>query len=66
METIAIIADAIGIFASKILVHELRHFIAAKLVGIKVITVSVVYGKRHWKKKIGEITSCISSVSLGG
>ncbi len=66
IESLLIVATSIFIFGSIILVHEFGHFIAAKLVGIKVITFSVGFGRRLWQKKIGETTFCLSVIPLGG
>jgi len=66
MDSPIIIGTATLLFAAIILIHELGHFVAAKLVGIKVITFSVGFGKRLWSKKIGETTFCIAAIPLGG
>jgi regulator of sigma E protease len=66
IESLLIIATSVVTLGAIILVHELGHFIAAKLVGIKVITFSVGFGRRLWQKKIGETTFCLSMIPLGG
>lgn len=57
---------AILALAILILVHELGHFIAAKLCGIYVETFSIGFGKVLWSYKKGETTYCISAIPLGG
>ncbi len=49
-----------------IFVHELGHFITAKLVGIRVERFSLGYPPRMIGKKIGETDYCISWLPLGG
>jgi len=46
--------------------HELGHFLAAKLSGIRVDRFSVGYPPRLFGKKIGETDYCVSLVPLGG
>lgn len=54
------------IFGIIILVHESGHFVAARLVGIKVVTFSLGLGPRIVQKKIGETVFCLSLVPFGG
>lgn len=49
-----------------ILVHELGHFLLAKLVGIRVERFSIGFPPRLIGKKIGDTDYCISAVPLGG
>jgi len=49
-----------------ILVHELGHFVFAKLFGVSVETFSIGFGKKLWKKKWGETTYAISIFPFGG
>ncbi|MBN1349925.1 RIP metalloprotease RseP [candidate division KSB1 bacterium] len=49
-----------------IFVHELGHFILAKLTGIRVERFSLGYPPRMIGKQIGETDYCISWVPLGG
>ncbi len=49
-----------------IFVHELGHFLIAKLVGIRVERFSLGYPPRMIGKKIGDTDYCISWVPLGG
>jgi len=49
-----------------IFVHELGHFLAAKLSGIRVERFSIGYPPRLFGKKIGETDYCISLTPLGG
>ena len=49
-----------------VLVHELGHFIAAKLSGIRVERFSIGFPPRLFGKKIGETDYCVSALPLGG
>ncbi len=49
-----------------ILVHEAGHFLAARLVGIKVREFSIGMGKEIICKKIGETLYCVRWIPIGG
>jgi regulator of sigma E protease len=49
-----------------IFVHELGHFIAAKLMGVRVVTFSLGFGPRIIGRKIGDTDYRISALPLGG
>ena len=49
-----------------VLVHELGHFLLAKLVGIRVERFSIGFPPRLFGKKFGDTDYCISAVPLGG
>jgi regulator of sigma E protease len=49
-----------------VLVHEFGHFIAAKLLGVRVEQFSIGFPPRLFGVKIGETDYCISAVPLGG
>ncbi len=57
---------AILVFALLILVHELGHFLTAKLFKIKVNEFSVFMGPAIWKKQKGETLYAVRSIPLGG
>ncbi|WP_200764044.1 RIP metalloprotease RseP [Nitrosophilus alvini] len=46
--------------------HELGHFLAARLFGVKVERFSIGFGKVIAKKQIGETEWALSSIPLGG
>lgn len=60
------ILTTFGIFSILILIHELGHFLIAKLSGIGVETFSLGFGLKLFRKKIGETEYCISLIPLGG
>jgi regulator of sigma E protease len=49
-----------------IFVHELGHFLAARRVGVRVLTFSLGFGPKILKIKRGDTEYCISAVPLGG
>ncbi|MFQ5637333.1 MAG: RIP metalloprotease RseP [bacterium] len=49
-----------------IFVHELGHFLTAKLVGIRVERFSIGFPPRMFGKKIGDTDYCVSWLPLGG
>ena len=49
-----------------IFVHELGHFLFAKLVGIRVERFSIGYPPRLFGKKIGDTDYCVSATPFGG
>lgn len=49
-----------------VLVHEFGHYIAARLVGVRVETFSFGFGKRLFGKKVGDTDFRFSLIPLGG
>jgi regulator of sigma E protease len=49
-----------------IFVHELGHFLAARLHGVRVLTFSLGFGPKILKVTRGDTEYCISAVPLGG
>ena len=49
-----------------IFVHELGHFLFAKLVGVKVLKFSLGFGPKLAGKTFGETEYCLSALPLGG
>jgi len=49
-----------------VFVHELGHFLAARRVGIRVLTFSLGFGKKLASFKRGDTEYCISVLPLGG
>lgn len=64
--TILTIFFAILLFSLLIFVHELGHFVAAKLSGVQVNEFSLFMGPAIFKKKVGETTYSIRCIPLGG
>ena len=57
---------AILLFSLLIFVHELGHFVAAKLSGVQVNEFSMFMGPALWSKQIGETLYSIRLVPIGG
>ncbi len=49
-----------------IAVHELGHFVAAKLVDVKVLKISIGFGPSLWSRRIGGTEVSLSCIPLGG
>lgn len=64
--TIFSIIFAILLFSLLIFVHELGHFIAAKLSGVRVNEFSIFMGPVIFKKKKGETLYSIRCIPIGG
>ena len=61
--SIIVVVVVLGVM---ILVHELGHFIAAKLFGVRVLTFSIGFGKRLFGFKRGATDYRVSILPLGG
>ena len=57
---------AILLFSVLIFVHELGHFVAAKLSGVQVNEFSLFMGPAIWKKQVGETLYAIRTIPIGG
>ena len=57
---------AILLFSVLIFVHELGHFVAAKLSGVQVNEISMFMGPALWKKQVGETLYAIRLIPIGG
>ncbi len=60
------LAATIVLLGVLIFIHELGHFLAAKLSGIRVERFSLGFPPRAFGKKIGDTDYCISWIPLGG
>jgi regulator of sigma E protease len=49
-----------------IFVHELGHFLAARRLGVRVLTFSLGFGPKILKTQRGDTEYCISAIPLGG
>ena len=57
---------AILLFSVLIFVHELGHFVTAKLSGVQVNEFSMFMGPAIWKKQVGETLYAIRCIPIGG
>lgn len=60
------IISAVVVFGLLVFVHELGHFLFAKLFKVYVEKFSVGFGPSLFSKKIGETVYCVSAIPLGG
>lgn len=60
------IVFAILLFSFLIFIHELGHFVAAKLSGVQVNEFALFMGPAIWKKQIGETLYAIRTIPVGG
>ena len=63
MTTILAFLFVLGVL---VFIHELGHFLAARRLGIRVLTFSLGFGPKLLKVKRGDTEYCISAVPLGG
>src|ERR1700749_728586 len=54
------------ILGAAVILHEFGHFIVAKMLGIRVETFSVGFGKRIWGRRWGTTDYRLSLIPLGG
>jgi regulator of sigma E protease len=54
------------VFGLVIFVHELGHFVAAKLVGVYAPRFSIGFGPSLWKRRYGETEYVLAAFPLGG
>ena len=57
---------AILLFSLLVFIHELGHFVTAKLSGVQVNEFSMFMGPALWKKQVGETLYAIRLIPLGG
>ena len=63
MTTILAFLFVLGVL---VFVHELGHFLAARRIGVRVLTFSLGFGPKLLKTKRGDTEYCISVIPLGG
>lgn len=56
----------IVILGPLVVVHELGHFLFARIFGVKAEVFSVGFGPKIWRKQKGETEWCLSVIPLGG
>ena len=49
-----------------VFVHELGHFLAARRLGVRVLTFSLGFGPKIVRVRRGDTEYCISAIPLGG
>jgi regulator of sigma E protease len=66
MTNLLALLSFVFILGSAVILHEFGHFIVAKLLGIRVETFSVGFGKRLWGRRWGTTDYRLSLIPLGG
>lgn len=66
LSTLQGIVGVVFAFSVAIFVHELGHFMFAKLFGVKVETFSIGFGKKLLTWRRGETEYCLSAIPFGG
>ena len=60
------IAAAVFVFGLLVLVHELGHFITAKMTGMRVDEFAIGFGPKIFSFTRGETVSSLRAIPLGG
>ena len=60
------IAAAVFVFGMLVLVHELGHFVTAKLTGMRVDEFAIGFGPKLWSRQRGETVYSLRAIPLGG
>ena len=63
MNTIIAFLFVLGVL---VFVHELGHFMAARRLGVRVLTFSLGFGPKLLKFRRGDTEYCVSAIPLGG
>lgn len=63
VKTVAIFLAVLSIL---IAFHEWGHFLAARWSGVRVLTFSIGFGPKLWRRTAGDTEYCVSAIPLGG
>jgi regulator of sigma E protease len=63
IKTVAIFLAVLSVL---IAFHEWGHFLAARWLGVRVVTFSIGFGPKLWHRVVGGTEYCVSAVPLGG
>lgn len=69
METLATILAIVAcvlLFSFAVFIHEFGHFLAARILGLRVDRFSIGFGPALWKKTIGGVEYRFSAIPFGG
>lgn len=66
MSILKVVAPGVVVLGIVIFVHELGHFVMAKLRGVRVVCFSLGFGPAMWKRQRGETEYRIAWFPLGG
>ena len=66
LELVKTIAIFLVVLSVLIAFHEWGHFLVARWTGVKVLTFSIGFGPKLWRRQAGETEYCVSAIPLGG
>ncbi len=66
LKSIFVVFEVLMLFNLLIFVHELGHFLAARLCVMKVERFAIWFGKPIWKKTIGGVEYALGTIPAGG
>ncbi|MGH7664584.1 MAG: RIP metalloprotease RseP [Gemmatimonadaceae bacterium] len=66
LDALKSVAGPLFVFGIVVFVHELGHFLAAKLVGVYAPRFSIGFGPALWRRRRGETEYIIAALPLGG
>src|SRR6187551_2135796 len=66
IERVTTILAFLFVLGVLVFVHELGHFLAARRIGVRVLTFSLGFGPKLLKTKRGDTEYCVSLIPLGG
>lgn len=64
--SLILVAEVVLAFGFMIFIHELGHFIACRLFGVRVERFALGFGPALWKRQWGETEFALLSIPLGG
>ena len=66
VEVVKTVAIFLAVLSILIAFHEWGHFLAARWLGVKVLTYSIGFGPKLWRRQSGDTEYCLSAIPLGG
>ena len=64
--TVLAIVACVFLFSFAVFIHEFGHFLAARVLGMRVDRFSIGFGPALWKRKIGDVEYRFSAIPFGG
>ena len=64
--TVLAIVACVFLFSFAVFIHEFGHFLAARILGLRVDRFSIGFGPALWKKTIGGVEYRFSAIPFGG
>ena len=57
---------ALVLFSLAVFIHELGHFVVARLLGLRADVFSIGFGPALWKRQLGNTEVRLSAIPFGG